>query len=165
MLAAWGEPRGCGKGHTGRKILGIVRLASRRQRPQTESTRILSDKSQFLPTTQSSPGFFWENSETAICTLALGQRSAPAGAGLFPSNPVNAANTILRASPPPHPLPPRAQAHAVSATRPTGGLASDRHSKTTQPVPRAGGRQLPGGRAPPARKRARTVDFLPATRS
>jgi len=57
-----------------------------------------------------------------------------------------------RLIPPPDPHPPRAPTHAESATRPPKGPRVRRHSKTTQPVPGAGGRQLPGGRSPPARR-------------
>lgn len=64
--------------------------------------------------------------------------------------------------PSPDPHPPRAQTHAESSARPTRGLTSDRQTKTPQPVLKAGGRQRLDPRSPPARKRARTVDFLHA---
>jgi hypothetical protein len=56
----------------------------------------------------------------------------------------------------------RARKHTRNRALTPCGVSARWQTKTPQPVPRAGGRQLPGGRSPPARKRARTVDFLPA---
>ena len=87
----------------------------------------------------------WSFSQPAVltdkCSVRLLTRSFPP----FPCTPI-----------------PRALTHAESSARPTRGLTSDRQTKTPQSVLKAGGRQRWDPRSPPARKRARTVDFLPA---
>ena len=77
------------------------------------------------------------------------------------ADPVRAVSATFKGSPPPDPHPPRAHARGIDRSARKGPRVRW-HSKTPQPVRSAGGRQRPGGRAPPARKRARTVDFLPA---
>lgn len=89
----------------------------------------------------------------SVCIASLLSRSCPchqsSGLGGLPSpGPPPAARIHTRS----HPLGPQ------GASRPTA-------FKNPTARPKAGGRQLRSGRAPPARKRARPVDFLPALRS